>query len=81
MVLKNIPLNDLQAQYRTIKSEVMGAIEDVLEHMHLFLARKCWHLSVHSRRIVNASMVLVSRMAQMRSPWLCEPVILVRAKK
>jgi dTDP-4-amino-4,6-dideoxygalactose transaminase len=32
-----IPLNDLQAQYRSIKPEVMAAIEDVLEHMRLFL--------------------------------------------
>jgi len=32
-----IPLVDLQTQYATIKSEVMVAIEDVLEHMQLFL--------------------------------------------
>jgi dTDP-4-amino-4,6-dideoxygalactose transaminase len=32
-----IPLVDLQAQYQTIKHEVMAAIEDVLEDMHLFL--------------------------------------------
>src|SRR5712691_7267459 len=32
-----IPLVDLRAQYQTIKHEVMGAFEDVLEEMHLFL--------------------------------------------
>ncbi len=32
-----IPLVDLSAQYRTIKLEVMSAIEEVLDHMHLFL--------------------------------------------
>ena len=32
-----IPLVDLQAQYQTIKHDVMAAIEDVLEDMHLFL--------------------------------------------
>ena len=32
-----IPLVDLQAQYQTIKHEVMAAFEDVLEHMQLFL--------------------------------------------
>src|SRR3989440_6358004 len=32
-----IPLVDLQAQYRTIRHEVMPAIEQVLESMHLFL--------------------------------------------
>ncbi|MGH2507628.1 MAG: DegT/DnrJ/EryC1/StrS family aminotransferase [Ktedonobacteraceae bacterium] len=32
-----IPLVDLQAQYATIKSEVLAAIEDVLEGMQLFL--------------------------------------------
>src|ERR1700686_855311 len=32
----HIPLNDLQAQFRNIKSEVMPAIEDVLDGMHLF---------------------------------------------
>jgi dTDP-4-amino-4,6-dideoxygalactose transaminase len=37
MNLMQIPLNDLQAQYRSIKPEVLAAIEDVLEHMHLFL--------------------------------------------
>jgi dTDP-4-amino-4,6-dideoxygalactose transaminase len=37
MDLMQIPLNDLQAQYRSIKPEVMAAMEDVLEHMHLFL--------------------------------------------
>ena len=31
-----IPLNDLQAQFRNIKSEVMPAIEDVLDGMRLF---------------------------------------------
>jgi dTDP-4-amino-4,6-dideoxygalactose transaminase len=37
MTLMQIPLNDLQAQFHSIKSEVMAAIEDVLEQMHLFL--------------------------------------------
>ena len=32
-----IPLVDLQAQYQTIKHEVMAAFEDVLEEMQLFL--------------------------------------------
>ncbi len=32
-----IPLVDLQAQYQTIKHEVMTAFEDVLENMQLFL--------------------------------------------
>jgi dTDP-4-amino-4,6-dideoxygalactose transaminase len=32
-----IPLVDLKAQYETIKHDVKTAIEDVLEHMHLFL--------------------------------------------
>ena len=32
-----IPLNDLQAQFASIKPEVMSAIEDVLDSMHLFL--------------------------------------------
>ena len=32
-----IPLVDLQAQYQTIKHEVMAAFEDVLENMQLFL--------------------------------------------
>jgi len=32
-----IPLVDLQAQYQTIKREVMAAFEDVLENMQLFL--------------------------------------------
>lgn len=32
-----IPLNDLQAQFSSIKPEVMSAIEDVLDTMHLFL--------------------------------------------
>ena len=32
-----IPLVDLQAQYRSIKQEIMAAIEDVLEDMQLFL--------------------------------------------
>lgn len=32
-----IPLVDLQAQYRSIKSEIMAAIEGVLENMQLFL--------------------------------------------
>src|SRR5579872_566931 len=33
----SIPLNDLQAQFSSIKPEVMSAIEDVLDTMHLFL--------------------------------------------
>lgn len=33
----SIPLNDLQAQFASIKPEVMSAIEDVLDAMHLFL--------------------------------------------
>jgi dTDP-4-amino-4,6-dideoxygalactose transaminase len=32
-----IPLVDLQAQYQTIQSEVLAALEDVLQHMQLFL--------------------------------------------
>ncbi len=32
-----IPLNDLQAQFSSIKTEVMEAIEDVLDSMHLLL--------------------------------------------
>lgn len=32
-----IPLNDLQAQFASIKPEVMAAIEGVLDDMHLFL--------------------------------------------
>ncbi|MGH2495020.1 MAG: DegT/DnrJ/EryC1/StrS family aminotransferase [Ktedonobacteraceae bacterium] len=32
-----IPLNDLQAQFSSIKAEVMEAIEDVLDSMHLLL--------------------------------------------
>src|SRR6266849_1351552 len=32
-----IPLNDLQLQFRSIKLEVMSAIEDVLDNMQLFL--------------------------------------------
>jgi dTDP-4-amino-4,6-dideoxygalactose transaminase len=32
-----IPLVDLQAQYRLIRPEIMAAIEDVLDGMHLFL--------------------------------------------
>jgi dTDP-4-amino-4,6-dideoxygalactose transaminase len=34
---KIIPLNDLQAQFRTIKHEIMPAIERVLDGMQLFL--------------------------------------------
>src|SRR5581483_10400415 len=33
----SIPLNDLQAQFSSIKPEVMAAIEGVLDSMHLFL--------------------------------------------
>jgi len=33
----NIPLVDLQAQYQTIRSDILAAIEGVLEDMHLFL--------------------------------------------
>lgn len=32
-----IPLVDLQAQYQTIKGDILAAIESVLEDMHLFL--------------------------------------------
>jgi dTDP-4-amino-4,6-dideoxygalactose transaminase len=32
-----IPLVDLQAQYRPIKQEIMAAIEGALESMQLFL--------------------------------------------
>ena len=32
-----IPLVDLQAQFQSIKPQIMAAIEDVLENMHLFL--------------------------------------------
>jgi dTDP-4-amino-4,6-dideoxygalactose transaminase len=32
-----IPLVDLQAQYQSIKQEILPAIEDVLENMQLFL--------------------------------------------
>ncbi len=32
-----VPLVDLQAQYRTIKSEVLAAVEDVFDQMQLFL--------------------------------------------
>jgi dTDP-4-amino-4,6-dideoxygalactose transaminase len=41
-----IPLVDLQAQYQTIKHEVLAAFEDVLEHMQLFLGP-------HSRAFEN----------------------------
>jgi dTDP-4-amino-4,6-dideoxygalactose transaminase len=37
MQLMRIPLVDLQAQYQTIKHEIMPALEDVLENMQLFL--------------------------------------------
>lgn len=33
----HIPLVDLHSQYQSIKHEVTAALEDVLEHMHLFL--------------------------------------------
>jgi dTDP-4-amino-4,6-dideoxygalactose transaminase len=36
-----IPLVDLQAQYQTIKHEILASIEDVLEHMQLFLGPHC----------------------------------------
>jgi dTDP-4-amino-4,6-dideoxygalactose transaminase len=32
-----VPLVDLRSQYQMIKHEVMTSLEDVLEHMHLFL--------------------------------------------
>lgn len=32
-----IPLVDLRAQYQTLKDEILPALEDVLENMHLFL--------------------------------------------
>lgn len=38
-----IPLVDLQAQYATIKSEVLAAVEDVLEDMQLFLGPQTHH--------------------------------------
>ena len=41
-----IPLVDLQAQYQTIKPEVLAAFEDVLDHMQLFLGP-------HSRAFEN----------------------------
>src|SRR5437016_13331172 len=37
MLHMQIPLVDLQAQYRTIKQEVISAIEETLESMQLFL--------------------------------------------
>src|SRR6266513_2626830 len=37
MLHMQIPLVDLQAQYRTIKQEVISAIEEALESMQLFL--------------------------------------------
>src|SRR6266702_3713529 len=37
-----IPLVDLQAQYQTIKHEVLAAFEDVLDHMQLFLGPHSW---------------------------------------
>src|SRR5207237_6251192 len=37
----HIPLVDLRAQYQTIKHEILAAIEDVLEHMQLFLGPQC----------------------------------------
>jgi len=37
----HIPLVDLRAQYQTIKHEILAAIEDVLEHMQLFLVPQC----------------------------------------
>src|SRR5712691_9010988 len=36
-----IPLVDLQAQFQTIKPEVMAAFEEVLENMQLFLGPQC----------------------------------------
>ena len=36
-----IPLNDLQAQFSSIKSEVMPAIEGVLDSMQLFIGPQC----------------------------------------
>lgn len=36
-----IPLVDLKTQYRTIQSEVIVAIEDVLTHMQLYLGPQC----------------------------------------
>src|SRR5450755_936694 len=36
-----IPLVDLQAQYRTIKHEIMASFENVLEDMQLFLGPQC----------------------------------------
>src|SRR5438876_12202432 len=37
----HIPLMDLRAQFRTIQSEVIPAIENVLTHMQLFLGPEC----------------------------------------
>src|SRR5437588_10821822 len=36
-----ISLVDLQAQYQAIKHEVMASLEDVSEHMQLFLGPQC----------------------------------------
>jgi dTDP-4-amino-4,6-dideoxygalactose transaminase len=41
MNIEKIPLVDLQTQYQTIKHEILESIEDVLEHMQLFLGPHC----------------------------------------
>ena len=40
-LLMQIPLVDLQAQYQTIRVDVLAAIEDVLSNMQLFLGQQC----------------------------------------
>src|SRR5574337_2014731 len=37
----HIPLVDLRAQYQTIKHEILASIEEVLDHMQLFLGPQC----------------------------------------
>jgi dTDP-4-amino-4,6-dideoxygalactose transaminase len=41
MTANEIPLNDLQAEFQSIKHEVMPAIERVLDGMQLFLGPQC----------------------------------------
>jgi dTDP-4-amino-4,6-dideoxygalactose transaminase len=42
--MKNIPLVDLKAGFTPIKHEVMKALEDVLNEMHLYLGPNCQEL-------------------------------------
>jgi dTDP-4-amino-4,6-dideoxygalactose transaminase len=42
--MRNIPLVDLKAGFIPIKSEIMKALEDVLNEMHLFLGPNCQEL-------------------------------------